>query len=348
MVATTIMLFLVAVGWIAAALNRADQERHKTMLELRRSEQTIREFNEVLEQRVKDRTEELAIANADLEHKNRENEMFVYSVSHDLRSPLVNLQGFSKELSAVSQNVRDLLLSDSVPVELQQQGVSFVDIDMQRSVHFIQTAVSRLSAIIDALLRLSRAGRVEYQPQLVDVKATITRIIEAMSSTVYDRGAAIDIGDLPDAWGDATALEQVFANLIGNALNYLDSSRPGRIEAGSLQTTAPSEAGNCTTYYVKDNGLGIPESYHGKVFQALKRLHPDMAKGEGMGLAIVRRIVERHGGTIRFESAVGVGTTFFVTLPSADVAQRSRYHVDLSNRRRSSGHDSRSIRNPVG
>jgi len=349
MVAITIVFFLIAVGWIAAALNRSDHEREQTMQELRRSEQTVREFNEALEQRVKDRTDELAVANGDLVHKNRENELFVYSVSHDLRSPLVNLQGFSKELGAVSQNIRELLVSESVPDDVRQRGVSLVDDDVQRCVRFIQSAVSRLSGIIDALLRLSRAGRVEFQPQPVDIATTVAQIIESMTSTIYDRGATVETGPLPAAWGDPTAVEQVFANLIGNAVNYLDPGRPGRIEIGSEPAAPPAnDLRNWTTYYVKDNGLGIPEAYHGKVFQALKRLHPDVAQGEGIGLAIVRRIVERHGGTIRFESTVGIGTTFFVTLPSAEIDPRSRRPIDFSNHERSIDRVNRSVGNPVG
>jgi signal transduction histidine kinase len=112
-------------------------------------------------------------------------------------------------------------------------------------------------------------------------------------------------------------LEQVFANLIGNAVNYLDAARPGTIAVGSRQADSKVDGEpSATTYYVKDNGLGIDPAYHGKIFQALKRLHPKVAPGEGIGLAIAKRIVDRHGGAISFESAANKGTTFFVTLPN--------------------------------
>jgi len=349
MVAATIMLLMVVTGWIAAALNKSDHERQQTLKELQLSEQAVREFNQVLEKRVKDRTDELALTNADLLQKNQENELFIYSVSHDLRSPLVNLQGFSKELTAVGHRIREVLVEATLPPELADQGIRLVDEDMRRCTQFIQTAVTRLSSIIDALLRLSRAGRVEYQPQVVEIDAVVARITEAMSATIYDRGASIEIGALPPAWGDPTALEQVFANLIGNAVNYLDPKRSGRIEIGRQQITSRSaDSEVATTFYIKDNGLGIPDAYHIKVFQALKRLHPEVAKGEGMGLAIVRRVVERHGGAIRFESEVGVGTTFYVTLPSAKaVSQNSDTHNSF-NYERGAGSDLRSIRNLVG
>jgi signal transduction histidine kinase len=116
----------------------------------------------------------------------------------------------------------------------------------------------------------------------------------------------------------------VFANLIGNAVNYLDPGRPGKITVGSRPSAQPAGDGSeWTTYFVTDNGMGIPEAYHAKVFQALKRLHPNAAKGEGIGLAVVRRIVERHGGTAWFESSPGVGSTFYVNLPCSASGVRS-------------------------
>ncbi|MEX0611641.1 MAG: ATP-binding protein [Pirellulales bacterium] len=313
MVVATVVMFLAAIGWIAAALNRSDDER-------KRAELAVRQFNAQLEKRVAERTADLAAANHDLLQKNQENEMFVYSVSHDLRSPLVNLQGFSKELGLVCQEIQELLRAHGTEgTELSQRGRQLEE-DMQRSVRFIQTAVMRLSGIIDALLRLSRAGRVEYQQCRIDVRAAVDRVVESMAGTIFDRGASVRVYDLPPTVGDPTAIEQVFANLVGNALNYLDPKRPGLIEVGSTDAAGGTDANNelsprLRTYFVRDNGLGIAEAYHSKVFQALKRLHPEVAKGEGIGLAIVRRIVHRHGGKAWFESKAGQGSTFFIELP---------------------------------
>jgi PAS domain S-box-containing protein len=287
--------------------------------ERRRVERAIRRLNDELERRVRERTAELAEANRDLAQKNQENELFVYSVSHDLRSPLVNLQGFSKELALTCQELRTILANHDLPPAVRERGLALVDEGMAESIRYIQTAVSRLGSIIDALLRLSRAGRVEYRWQPVDVRAAVARVVEGLHATAAERGATIVVKDLPSAWGDPTAVEQVFANLIGNALAYLDPARPGVIEVGC---TAAAEhvpgAVPLTTYYVKDNGLGIPASCLPKVFQAFQRFHPESVRGEGMGLAIVRRIVERHRGRIWVESAAGEGTTFFVALPAAD------------------------------
>jgi len=287
------------------------------LTERKRAEDEVRRFNDELEERVRHRTAELAEANRDLAHKNAENEMFVYSVSHDLRSPLVNLQGFSKELEKGCRALVALLSDVSLPGEVREPGLALLDGKMAKSVGFIQSAVMRLSGIIDALLRLSRVGRVEYRRETVDVSRVIARVFESMQGTIAERGATVTAGDLPPVSGDPTAVEQVFANLVGNALTYLDAARPGQIEVGCHSAEADGAPAGFRTYYVRDNGLGIAEAHRTKIFQAFQRAHPSVAKGEGLGLAIVSRVAERHRGRVWVESAVGQGSTFYVTLPAS-------------------------------
>ncbi len=257
-----------------------------------------------------------------LNQQKQENEMFVYSVSHDLRSPLVNLQGFSEELSLSCRDLQALFHRQDVPEAVRRRGLALLDHDIAESIRFIQTAVGRLARIIDALLRLSRAGRVEYQWQRVDVAAVTHKIIEALHDTISARKAEVVVGELLPAWGDPTAVEQIFANLIGNAVQYLDPARPGRIEVGTSggEAMVGGPAG-LRVYYVQDNGLGIPRAYHQRMFTAFNRFHAETAQGEGIGLALVRRMVERHGGRIWLESTEGVGTTFFVALPAGAEAE---------------------------
>jgi signal transduction histidine kinase len=256
------------------------------------------------------------ISNRQLKHKNEENEMFVYSVSHDLRAPLVNLEGFSKELGMQCHDLRKVLQSQEVPPSVREECLQLIDGGMAEAVRYIQTAVMRLSNIIDSLLRLSRAGRVDYTMQWVEIRPLVERLVASFQRTVITRGATVTLGDLPPAWGDPTALETVFANLIGNAINYLYPQRTGRIEIGT-SLSLPEGQGSVEqpTYSVRDNGMGIPADKIPKIFQAFQRLHPQAAPGEGMGLTIVRRIVERHRGNIRLESVVGEGTTFFLGFP---------------------------------
>jgi signal transduction histidine kinase len=195
-----------------------------------------------------------------------------------------------------------------------------IDQDISEALRYLQTAVLRASHIIDALLRLSRVGRVEYRHQHVDVGDIVQRVIDAMQVSIRSRGAQIVVRELPTVWGDATALEQVFGNLIGNAVNYLDPVRAGRIEIGT--TAGPPGVHSLRIFYVKDNGLGIAEVALPRLFGAFQRLHGNVAPGEGIGLALVRRMVERHGGRVWAESAEGVGTTFYLSLPEAEQVTR--------------------------
>ena len=284
--------------------------------ERKRAEAALRDSHQELERRVNLRTKELADANEDLSQKNQENEMFVYSVSHDLRSPLVNLQGFSKELGVLSTELRALLTAENVPEPVKDKAIALLDGDVKQSLRFIQLAVVRLGNIIDALLRLSRVGRVEYHSGRIDLQSSVTRLAESIAAGTTDEDINISVQSLTPCVGDATAVEQIFANLIGNAVKYRDKSRSTIIEIGELISN-DGLTGSLATYYVRDNGLGIPEAHQQKIFQAFKRAHPSVAAGDGIGLAIVRRTAERHGGTAWVESKVGQGSTFYVTLPRA-------------------------------
>jgi signal transduction histidine kinase len=290
-----------------------DEVFHEMARTLSESAGRERAHAELLERRA----EELAVINGQFQEKAQENEMFVYSVSHDLRSPLVNLQGFSKELQLIGGDLGRIIASDEIPPEIRRKVQTLIETDMGESINFIQTAVTRLSSIIDSLLRLSRAGRIEYRPQVVQIRPVVERVVAALRGTIDERKAIVQIQDLPAAWGDPTAIEQVFANLIGNAVNYLDKNRPGQIEILSVEPdeTVPPDS---VVYAVRDNGLGIADQYKAKVFSVFQRLHGDVAKGEGIGLALVRRMVERHGGRVWFESKPGQGTTFFVAFPAED------------------------------
>lgn len=262
---------------------------------------------QALQRELEQRVVELAAANRDLAQKSAENESFVYSVSHDLRTPLVNLQGFSQELTLASGALQGLLSSPAIPADIQSRALALLKDDLAESVAFIGNAVRHLSSIVDGLLRLSRIGRVEYEFAPVDMNVVVKDIAAAMHSTIAASGARLDIRELPVVQADRSAIGQVFANLIGNAAKSLDERRPGVIEIFANQDDPP-------VFAVRDNGVGIPIEYQPKLFQVFQQVHQGRSRGEGMGLAIVRRIVERHGGRIWFQSVAGIGTTFFFTL----------------------------------
>ncbi|MEI6000567.1 CHASE3 domain-containing protein [Paraburkholderia bengalensis] len=268
--------------------------------------------------------DELVQTNDTLRQQTQDNETFIYSVSHDLRAPLVNLQGFSKELIHACDDLRAAVRQSSLTAQQRQHIERLIDEEIGEALHFLRTAVLRASHIIDALLRLSRVGRVEYRRQQVDVRDIVQRVIDAMQATIRERRARVIVQPLPPVWGDPTALEQVFANLIGNAINYLSPARTGIVEIG----TAPAPPGVQTLriFYVKDNGLGIPDIAMPRLFNAFQRLHGNVAAGEGIGLALVRRMVERHGGRVWAESAEDVGSTFYLSLPDAAALSRDDAH----------------------
>jgi signal transduction histidine kinase len=306
-----------------------DAVLHQTSARLRVAEREQAALKAQLQARAAD----LASANENLRQESQDNEMFIYSVSHDLRSPLVNLQGFSKELQVSCDDLRAQINAAGLPGHEHRAMAEVLNGDVDESLQFLRQAVSRAAAIIDALLRISRAGRLEYRWQRVNIARLVERVLGVLAGEL-PQAARIDVGELPPAWGDPAALEQIFANLIENALRHLDPARPGRVEIGAVEPggepvngsggEAGKDAGKKTdedtgertrTYYVRDNGIGIAEAYLPKLFRAFQRLHGGESPGQGTGLALARRIAERHGGRIWVESTEGAGSTFFVALP---------------------------------
>ena len=246
--------------------------------------------------------------------RDQEMELFIYSVSHDLRSPLLNLQGFAQELKICSEDLRGKLaaLPDTSTASINK----ILDEDFDLSVRYIQSAIQRLSTIMNALLQLSRVARLEFRYEQIELSAVFTRIIDALNVSIEEKGAQIKLLPLSTIWGDPESLERAFGNLLSNAIDYLDSERPGIIEIGILNAQRNTSS-NFLTLYIKDNGLGFPEGGREKVFLPFQRFHRDISKGEGIGLALVRKIILRNHGKIWFKTKNGVGTTFFLSLPTA-------------------------------
>lgn len=274
------------------------------------AERELQAARDGLEERVRERTAELKAANTELTKKSEEVEAFVYIVSHDLRAPLVNLQGFSSELERSCRALEQALRALPLPGEVQQSVYGIIETDVAAALRFIGASTDKFQRLIDALLALSRQGREPYVEAPVDVQDLVAKTLDSLRQTIEKSGAHVEVGPLPKARGDVTALGQVLSNLIGNALSYLEPERPGLIEVGGEQR------GVMACYWVKDNGAGIPPSALKRVFQVFQRFHPGRAQGEGMGLAIVKRVVERHGGAVRVESVEGVGTTFHWSVPA--------------------------------
>jgi PAS domain S-box-containing protein len=263
-----------------------------------------------MEKRVVERTRELQETVAELQRKNQEVEAFVHIVSHDLRAPLVNVQGFVRELEESTKTLKTALQTCPQWESCWPSIRPIMEDDVGGALHYISASTAKFERLINALLRLSRQGRQVYQLTRVNVWELVTNSVATFQQLIVEVGAEVEIGALPSVTADTTALGQVFSNLIGNAIKYRSPQRSLRIEIGGQV-----EEG-IVHYWVRDNGLGIPEYGKAKLFQVFQRFHPKQAEGEGMGLAIAHRIVERLGGKIWADSKEGEGTTFHYSLPA--------------------------------
>jgi PAS domain S-box-containing protein len=250
---------------------------------------------------------------ADLEEKNRELETIVYTVSHDLRSPLVNVQGFSKQLHRACDRIRAGMAAageeGAVPVaELKAP----VDHAIPQALRFISAGVNKMEMLLAGLLRYSRLGRVVLTIQPIEMDELIAEILAAMKFQLDEAKADVTVDPLPRCWGDRTHTSQIFANIIDNAVKYREPFRPL-----CIRITGRSDEQEAV-YAIEDNGIGMAPEHQAKAFEIFHRLNPDTTVGEGLGLTIAQRVLERQKGRIWVESREGAGSTFFVSLPSAE------------------------------
>ncbi|UUZ68911.1 response regulator [Polaromonas sp. P2-4] len=264
-------------------LEARNSELREALEKIRQAHEEILDLNRDLERQVEQRTAALVAANGELES-------FSYSVSHDLRAPLRHIDGYI-----------ELLVADSAST-LSSEG--------RRHLKVITDASRQMGDLIDDLLEFSRMGRAEMGESSVDLDALAREAISQLEMATEGRNIAWQISPLPQVVGDAAMLRQVLANLLGNALKYTGPREAAQIEIGS----AGEEDGRVIVF-VRDNGVGFDMQYADKLFGVFQRLHrADEFEGTGIGLASVRRIIERHGGRVWAEGKLGEGATFYFTL----------------------------------
>jgi signal transduction histidine kinase len=280
------------------------------------AEAQLRDNNLNLETTVDERT-------ADLREANNEIQRFAYIVSHDLRSPLVNIMGFTSELEQLRADIfrriaalgRAAASVPLVPVAAGEVEPMLDSEDKQLSqdfgeaLGFIKSSIAKMDRLITAILNLTREGRRDFEPVEIDTREMIEAIVTTVAHQASEAQAQIRVAPLPDITSDRLALEQIFSNLIDNALKYLKPGVPGDISVRGRTKLG------FAIFEISDNGRGIDPKDHQRIFDLFRRAGTQDKPGQGIGLAHVRALVRRLGGTMSVSSELHNGSTFTITLP---------------------------------
>jgi len=244
-----------------------------------------------------------------LKRKNEDLERIIYVTSHDLRSPLVNIQGFSSELSNDVKYILDEMDKSINLNELKEKISGIINTDLPESINYIEKSIIKIEALLSGLLQLSRLGRQELNFDKINMNELLKTVMSNFEYQIQLEGIDLKIESLPDCYADGTQINQLFSNLISNAIKFLHKDKKGKIEIRGKKSRKRA------IYHVIDNGIGIKNEDQEKIFEVFNRLNSDHSDGDGLGLSIVRRILEKNNGEIKIESEFEKGTKFTVYLP---------------------------------
>lgn len=275
----------------------------RDITEQRKAERVIQEAQELLEQRVHERTVDLRSANEELRS-------FTYIVSHDLRAPLVNLKGFSGELTYALDELRDLTeaLRPHCTPQQTQDVQRIMSEDIPECLDFIQSSTSRMESLINAILSLSRVGYRTLSFESIELEEVLQEVVKSMAHQIEQKNIQVTWDALPQVCADRISLAQILANLIHNATKYVRPQTESKIQIYAHCKQHETEIS------IRDNGRGIAEEDIPKIFELFRRVGEQGESGEGMGLNFVRTLVRRHGGRIDCVSELGTGSTFTFSL----------------------------------
>lgn len=241
--------------------------------------------------------------------KNKEMENYLYVASHDLRTPLVNIQGFSQRLKKQADSIKSLFADKTLEPEILHQLATITDENIPKTLSFILSNIEKMDTLINGLLQLSRTGTVKMNIQEIDMNALFANILQSLDFQIKEAQCKIHIDSLPECYGDAALLDQLFANIISNALKYADSERALEITVDAKKTH------NKLVYSIRDTGKGIAQKHLDKIWDVFYRTDPRSGKtGEGIGLSLVKRIAEKHKGKVWAESEENKGSVFHIEL----------------------------------
>lgn len=292
-------VFIIVLAIISLMLIR------RYLVELARAREIMEQANEQLESKVAERTTSLRRANEEIQR-------FAYIVSHDLRAPLVNVMGYTSELEEAGKALTRQIeqIEASAPELLDEEAVQAVREDVPEAIGFVRASTAKMDRLINAILKLSREGRRRLVSEPVPMTDMVRNIADSVNHQTEAANAEIIVAALPDIHSDRLSLEQIFGNLIDNAVKYLDQGREGLIHIDGRVIP-----GGMVEYRIRDNGRGIDEKDHERIFELFRRSGRQDRQGEGLGLAFVRNAVRRLGGDIRVESEPGKGSTFHLVFP---------------------------------
>ena len=254
-----------------------------------------------------------------VELKNQELEHVIYAASHDLRSPMMNIQGFANELSYSIEDLKKHLEGSDLEGTDRKRVLGIIEEEMPQSMSYIKVSISKMDMLLCGLLQLSRLGRAKMEKVELDMNELIWDVVRVLETRAKEKGAVLDVDHLPNCVGDQTQINQVFSNIIENGLKYLDPSRPGKIHITGRRET------DQVVYCIEDNGIGIEDKHLNKIFHLFSRIDPQDSSGEGLGLTIVRKIIYRHKGEISVESTPGMGSRFYISLPLVNQLEEGAY-----------------------